>query len=426
MLGTSKPNKLRWLHAGVGLFLALGCLGGDWPGFRGPRGLGLGQGPEPPLRWSANDNILWKVKLPGPGASSPMVWKDQLFLTCYSGYGLAKDQGDLAKLRRHVLCLDRRTGQVRWQQEVAPKLPESPFKNFITEHGYASSTPVTDGERVYIFFGRTGVFAFDLAGRQLWHTEVGRLLSSWGSAASPLLFRDLLLICAGVESDSLVALDKQTGKEVWRLKEIRDTWTTPLLVDLPGGQQEVVLNLEEALMGIDPQTGEKLWHCEGVSAWPGSTPVAQKGIVFATGAGGEQGKVILAVRAGGRGDVGKTHVLWKQKIGAGVCSPLLVGNSLYLINGDVACLRADSGKVVFQERLYDSKMEYVSPVSVGNKIYAFTRRHGAYVLAAKDSFELLAHNDLGDKSIFNASPAVSQGQLFIRSNEYLYCIGDKR
>jgi outer membrane protein assembly factor BamB len=208
---------------------------------------------------------------------------------------------------------------------------------------------------------------------------------------------------------------------------MRDSWCTPALVDLPGGKAELVVTTNDALIGIDPDNGEKLWTCEGLeSANATSSPVARDGIIYATGAQIGAGPQIIAVRAGGRGDVSKSHVVWRQKGGGNHATPLLYGPHLYCVNGFVWCMQADTGKLVYQQRLYDSRGEYPSPVAADGKIYASTRRQGIYVLAAGEKFDQLAHNELDDKTEFVATPAIADGQLFLRSNAYLYCIGTKQ
>jgi outer membrane protein assembly factor BamB len=406
--------------AAVGLLVLLTPVGADWPAFRGADGSGVSAEGGVPSKWGPAENIAWKIKLPGPGSSSPIVWGDRVFVTCYTGVGKG---GDPAALRRHLLCLDRKTGALRWQKDVAAVLPETPYTGFITEHGYASSTPATDGARIYVFFGRSGVLAYDFDGNEQWRADVGSYRNGWGSAASPVLYKDFVLVNATVESSSLVALNKKTGKQAWRVKGLGDSWATPVLVTVAGGRVEVVLSTADGLQAFDPQTGAKLWSCDGPSDGAAtSTPVARDGIVYAIG-GGLRGRGALAVRAGGRGDVTATHVLWTQKTGAGICSPVLAGDYLFWVSGQVSCLRADTGRVVFQQRLYDARGEYASPVAVDGKLIALTRRSGAFVLTAKGAFEQVAHNDLGDATVFNASPAVSAGQLFVRSDAYLYCIG---
>jgi outer membrane protein assembly factor BamB len=424
VVNVKKRTRVRSLPLAVaGLLLAAG--GADWPGFRGPGGLGVAEDRGMPVRWGPAENLLWKKELPGPGSSSPIVSGGKVFVTCYSGYGTGPG-GDMDRLRRHLLCLEGKTGDLLWQKDVTPRLPETRYGGFIREHGYASSTPATDGERVFVFFGRTGVLAFDFEGRQLWQTPLGNALNGWGSAASPLLYGDLVLVNASVESNSLLALDKRSGKEVWRVKGVSDSWSTPVLVPVPGGGHEVVINTPGVVLGFHPGTGEKLWECAGIEgSMATSTPVARDGVVYVMGSGTE-GRATLAIRAGGRGDVAKTHLLWKQKAAGGVCSPVLYGDHLYWVNGGAWCLRADTGRIVFQERLYEARQEYSSPVAADGKLFVFTRRNGAFVLGAAGKFERLAHNDLGDGSPFNSSPAVSDGRLLVRSDKYLYCIGTPR
>jgi outer membrane protein assembly factor BamB len=446
--------------ARFGLVFALGsstlvAAAADWPGFRGAHG-GFALDTNLPAELTAG-NIVWKVKLPGLGASSPIITGDKIVVTCYAGYGAAiskgmggfgkggfgkggfgkegKDGADAAEqkqLRLLVVCLGRSKGDVLWKKEIEPKLPEARFGMFVSEHGYASSTPVTDGRAVYVFFGKSGVFAFDLDGNQLWHADVGSKTDGWGSAASPVLHDDLVIVNAAIESGALVALDKHSGKERWRVPGMTKNWTSPVLVETKQGKHEVVLSLPGKIVGYDPATGKELWHCEGIGKAGGmgytiSTPVAKDGVVYVIGGGGPSGPATaLAIRAGGRGDVTNSHLLWRQKAGSSICSPVLAGEFLCWVAGTATCLKADDGTIAYQERLYDARGEYVSAVAADNKIFALTRFDGLFVLEAGGKFEKLGHLDFaGDTSVFNASPAVSAGRLYIRSNQYLYCLGKK-
>jgi outer membrane protein assembly factor BamB len=398
----------------------------DWPGFRGPNGQATSADRGLPLKWGPTENVVWKVKLPGPGASSPVVSGDRVFVTCYSGYGGAPGgQGDLAKLTRHLVCLDKNNGQIAWQKDVPAKVPDTDWSKMVREHGYATHTPVTDGERVYVFFGRTGVFAYDLTGKELWTKDVGRFFNTFGSGASPILHKNLLIVLASVENSAMVALDKLTGKEVWRVKGLSDCWATPLLVEVPGGGTELVVNGPATMEGYHPDTGAQLWSCDTLTtSYVSSMPLTRNGIVYVMGAGSE-GRMFLAVRVGGKGDVTKSHVLWRQKVGASYTSPVLVGEHFYFFSAFAYCLKADTGEVVFQERLPGLGPEYASPVVADGKIYLFTRGRKGFVLASKGKLEVLATNDLGDEHGFIASPAVSGGRLFVRTNAYLYCLGEK-
>jgi outer membrane protein assembly factor BamB len=441
--------------------LLAGSLPGDeWPGFRGSNG-GSADDKGLPEEWT-KDTILWKIKLPGAGTSSPITTGDKVIITCNAGYGTSitkglsskggggkggsggKDPGDQKKLKLLVVCLDRKTGAVDWQKDIQPRLPETPFTGMMREHSYASSTAATDGKNIYAFFGKTGVFALNLKGEQLWQADVGSATHMWGSAASPVLHKDLLFINASIESKSLIALDKNTGKEVWRKKGLGTAWSSPIVVKTKDGNHEVVINVPGKIAAYDPGTGEELWTCKGVVAAGGkggggagggfgggfggpytaSTPVARDGIVYVIG--GPTPTAALAVKTGGRGDVTDSHVLWKAKAGACNCSPVLIGDYLCWVEGTMTCLNIADGKVANKTRLYDGRNEYVSAVAAGDKVYALTRSDGLFVVSAGEKIEKLGHLSLGgDTSVFNASPAISDGRMYLRSNEYLYCIGKK-
>jgi outer membrane protein assembly factor BamB len=254
----------------------------------------------------------------------------------------------------------------------------------------------------------------------------------YGTAASLALHKNLVIVNAYVESKALIALDKATGKEVWRNKEIGATWASPILVPRSDGKQELVLSQPGKVVGYDPENGKELWRCQGLPkpeiGGIYNTPVAKDDVVYAVGGGAPGQQAIgVAVRAGGRGDVNKTHVLWRIKAGSTVNSPVVQGDYLYYIDiGFVNCLRLDTGKVVYKERFYETPREYPSPVVAGDKIFMLTRFDGLFVLSTGGKFEELAHNSFpDDNSVFNASPAFSNGRIYIRSNAYLYCIGKK-
>lgn len=446
-----------WLLASCS-FVALASAD-DWPAFRGARG-GAAADQDLPSHVT-KDSVLWKLKLPGVGTSSPIVTGDKILLTAYSGYGAKISKGfggggfgkggfgkggfgkggfggkggppdpEQKNLKLHVLCVDRAKGTIAWEKEIEPKLPEINFSGMIREHGYASATPVTDGERVYAFFGKSGVVAFDLKGKKLWHESVGTGTHFMGTAASPVLYKDLVIVNASIESQALVALDKNTGKERWRTKGLSACWASPILVETETGKTEVVLSLPGKIAGFNPENGEELWHCTGIGSAGGyggtsPTPVAHKGIVYVMGGGGFTPSATIAVKAGGTGDVNKTHVLWRQRTGANYCSPVVVNDHLCWVDGTLQCLKLEDGTSAHKERLYDARGEYVSAVAAGNKIFALTRYSGLFVLDAAKNFEKLAHLEFdGDDSIFNASPAISDGRLYLRSNAYLYCLGKR-
>jgi outer membrane protein assembly factor BamB len=410
-----------------GVLVSCTAAGADWKQFRGPDGLGTSPEKGLPLHWSSDDNVVWRTQLPGPGTSSPVVTGGRVFLTCYTGYALdAKDPGNMADLRRHVLCLDRRGGKILWEKEFRPELPEHRYAGEGSYHGYSSSTPATDGRRLYVFFGKSGVYCFDLDGNEIWHVSVGKGTSGWGSAASPVLYKDLVLVNASVESGSLVALDKNTGKEVWRARGISSAWNTPVLATALSGEVEVVISVQNRLLGLDPNTGKELWDADGVHRYVCPSVVAHDGVVYAIGGG----HTSLAVRAGGRGDVTKTHTLWRVNQGSNVSSPVYHDGHLYWANdhgGMVYCQDAATGKFVYKQRLAPSPgLIYASPLLADGRIYFVSQRNGTYVVAARPKFELLAHNVFADDgSRANASPAADHGQLLLRTDRYLYCIGQR-
>lgn len=391
----------------------------DWRQFRGPGGQGVTSDTNLPLVWSESENVVWKTELPGYGASSPIALGDRLYVTCYSGYGLDRENpGRMEDLTLHVICLTS-DGAIVWDQHVQPKLPES---ERVRDHGYAAATPATDGEFLYVFFGKTGVLKFDLDGNQLWQADVGDRTHGWGSGTSPVLYKNLVIVNASVESGSLVAIDKETGAEVWRTGGMDASWNTPHLVDVGGGKQELVVSVKDKILAFDPATGAPLWNCDGIPDYVCPSIVSQDGVVYVIG--GRTSRAI-AVRAGGRGDVTDTHRLWEAKAGANVVSPVIHDGHLYWVsdrNTIAYCVRLADGEVIYAERFRGQP--YASALAGDGKLYVVTRNGGTYVLAAKPQFEQLAHNRLDDRSTFNASPIVADGKLYLRSDKYLYCIGN--
>lgn len=405
--------------------LAAQQSGTDWPQFRGPSGMGTSPDKGVPQTWSQKDNLVWKVPMPNPGASTPVILGEKIFLTTYSGFNVpGQGKGDMSALKRQVVCLNRADGKMLWSKDVAAKLPEQ--ENIREGHGYSSNSPVVDSERVYVFFGKSGVLAFDHDGKQLWQADVGSKLNGWGSAASPILHGDLVIVNASVESESVVALDKRSGKEKWRAKGVKEAWNTPLLVPVDKGKTELVVPIIGKVLGFDPATGAQLWTCDtGISWYMVPCVVAENGIVYCIG--GRSGGA-LAVRAGGRGDVTKTHRLWTGNKGSNVSSPILHKGHLYWMHeglGVAYCAELKSGKVVYEQRIQGAGQVYAAAVLADEKLYYVTRQGKTFVIAAKPTFEQLAVNDLADGSTFNASPAISGGRLFLRSDKFLYCIGKK-
>ena len=401
----------------------------DWSRFRGPNGSAVSEARGLPVTWDSDHGVVWKTPLPGPGSSSPIVVGDRVFLTCYSGYGTHRDQpGEIKDLERHLLCVSLKDGTVIWDQAVAATQREDDYSGFIRDHGYATSTPASDGERVFVFYGKTGVLAYDLTGKELWRTSVGNgsAQNNWGSGSSPILYRNLVIVNAAAESRSLIALDQTTGTQVWKTEaaSLHGSWSTPVLVDAPEGKTELALNAPYEVWGFNPDNGDFLWFAEGLQDRTicGSV-VARDGIVYAVG--GRSGSAV-AVRSGGRDEVTKTHTLWKKSLSSYVPSPVLAGDRILSVNerGILGCLAAKDGESLFQQRLSGAGGVYASPVVADGKAYVVTRQNGTFVISMTGEGEVLSTNKLDDESDFNASPAIADGKLLLRSNRFLYCVSD--
>jgi outer membrane protein assembly factor BamB len=406
------------------IVLSLGAFAGaDWPQFLGPGGASVTKDKGLPTTWSESENIVWKTAMPGFGASSPIVVGDKILVTAYSGYGQGEEKGKEEDLTLHLLCIDAAGGKIVWDKSVKASLPETPYGGFMPLHGYASSTPVSDGKAVYVFFGRTGVFAYSLAGEKLWQADVGTKTHGWGSATSPILAGKLLIVNASVESGAVVALNTADGKEAWRAEDIRDSWSTPALLTLPGGKQELVVSSHGKVRGFDPADGKKLWECEAVPDYICPSVVTHGDVAYVTSS---RKAGCLAVRGGGSGDVTSTHKLWQIPKTPNVPSPLYDDGHLYWVSasGIATCVKADDGKIVYEERISGLGRVYGSLLLADGKLYCASREKGiGVVLAAGPEFKELARNDIGDKSVFNATPVPCNGRLLLRSDRFLYYVG---
>jgi outer membrane protein assembly factor BamB len=394
----------------------------DWPQFRGPDGLGISDDKDVPTTWSASENVVWKTELPGAGTSSPIIVGQRIFVTCYSGFAVpGRERGEPEDLKLHVVCLNR-AGKILWTTDIKPNLPEQ--EKIREEHGYASSTPCADSDRVYAFFGKTGVVMLNHDGEKLWQADVGSKLNGWGSAASPVLYKNLVLVNASVESESLVALENQSGREVWRAKGVREAWNTPLLVPTESGKTEIAVAIPHKVLGFDPDTGKQLWSCAtGIFWYMAPSMVANKDVIYCVGGRSGGG---LSVRAGGEGDVAETHRVWLGKKGSNVTSPVYHDGHLYWMNdnsGVAYCAKADTGDIVYEERISRIGQVYGSPVLADGKIYYLARTGKMYVVAAKPEFELLATNSLNERGVYDSSPAIADSKIYLRTNKNLYCIG---
>jgi outer membrane protein assembly factor BamB len=399
--------------------------------------MGISEDTGLPLVWSDKTNILWKVKLPGPGASSPITFGDRIYLTAYSGYGLSKENpGDIANLQRHLICLDRRDGKILLDAKAPNVTREHPYTSFIDLHGYASSTPAADATGIYVFYGASGARGYGQRGQLVWERSCGHRNENFGSASSPLLYQNLVIINASVESGAIIALDKSTGREVWRTPTEANARSTPLLVDLPG-EPELIVHLKGRLQNgsgagvlgaLNARTGAKLWESRALDSYLNPSPIFHNGVVYAIAS---YPGWAVAIKPGGRGDVTATHKLWEIKHGSEMCTPIYFEGHLYWAHeekGMASCVDAKTGAVVYQERLRPTPGRiYASGVLADGRIYYVSRENGTYVVAAKPRFEFLAHNVIeSDKSVFNGTPAIVNGQLLMRSDTYLYCLGMRK
>lgn len=437
MLRTRLPS-LSLVLAAVIAFATSPSPADDWPGFRGPSGLALVTDTGLPTKWTDSENIAWRTPLPGPGSSSPIVAGDRIFVTCYSGYGVDRaNPGEQNNLVRTLICVHLGDGRVLWQRSVPAVLPEDRYGGMLADHGYASHTAATDGQRVFVFFGKSGVLAFDFEGRQLWQQSVGTASQrmAFGSGASLCVYNNLVIVNASIEGEALFAFDGATGRQVWKTeaKGYDGSYSTPVIVK-GDNRDELVLNMPDEIWGLDPRDGGLLWYSTALRGASNTTVVSIGGIVYAL-AGGPGGSGAAAIRTGGRDDVTQSNLVWKKAIGSYVPSPVIVGDYLHWVDdkGIACCLKAASGEQVYRERLPGlsgggrrgiSSAVYASLIAGDGKLYAVSRHNGTFVLAQGPKFEVLAHNPIdADATDFNASPAVARGHLLLRSDQALYCIG---
>jgi outer membrane protein assembly factor BamB len=410
-----------------------------WGRFRGPNGAGIVAETEIPTTWTASDNVRWSTVLPGPGSSSPVIAGDSVLVTSYSGYGTTQeDVANPEALTRHLTCLNRATGEVRWQKDIRATEVEDPYQGFICEHGYASSTPATDGKMVVVLFGKTGLFAFDMDGNELWKKNVGTMSdpAKWGDGTSPILYKDLVIVNAGILGHKIVAFDRADGSIKWEVENENFTncWSTPIVVNIDG-HDELVFSYPGKIMALSPEDGQELWTCESPITMTVCASLAeQDGNVFAMGGRAGLG---IGVKCGGKGDVTQSHRLWEGRLQAGIGTPLGYEGRLYWqVGGKLNCADCKTGETVYQAELGRGDQgqaqprrpagDYSSAIAVGDRLIVLTRSGQTHVVKAGPEFELIASNVLPqDEGPYNSTPAVADDQLFIRSNGKIYCIANK-
>lgn len=461
---------VRWL--GPTLLLAVQLLGvwsvpaasssagQNWPQWRGPLGTGVAPTANPPLTWSETNNIKWKVKIPGSGSATPIVWGDQVFIQTAIPTGKKVEPtpapkpesppaaaevtaGNQAGRRRGgfgggekpaeihefvILCLDRQTGKVVWQQTAREEVPHEGYRQ--NEGSFASSSPMTDGKHVFAYFGSRGLYCYDMNGRLQWSQDFGdmRIALGFGEGSSPALFGKTMVVNWDHEGeDFIVALDKETGKELWRQpRDERTSWATPLIVE-HDDQTQVVTAATGKIRSYDLATGKLLWECAGLTANVIPSPVFGNGMVYCMS--GFRGNALKAIRLGKSGDLTDSDaIVWTyNKATPYVPSPLLYEGKLYFFsnnNGILSCFDAAAGKPFYaEERLQDIPGVYASPVGAAGKVYLAGRNGTTVVIKQSDKLEVLATNRLDEK--FDASLAVVGKELFLRGREYLYCVAEQ-
>ena len=403
----------------------------NWPQWRGPSMNGISAERNLPIRWTQRENITWKLPLPAWSGSTPIVWDHRVFLNVADD--LKVTQGD----NLHLWCIDRTKGTIAWQRPLGPGNHQERKQNMSTP------SPVTDGTRVWVMTGTGILKAFDVDGRELWMRDIqkdyGRFGLNWGYGSSPLLERDSLYVQVlhGMRTDDpsyLLRIDKATGKTVWKVErptrarmESPDAYTTPALLRY-GGNTEIVVTGGDVVTGHDPATGKELWRADGLNPANDAnyrivaSPVTHGDLIIAP----TRERPMLVLKAGGRGDVSRSHVLWTFGNGPDVPTPVTDGTYVYVVNdrGIMFCLDARSGKEIYGRQRLRSGTYSGSPVLADGKIYVTNEDGVTSVVKAGPAFELLAENDLDDYTL--SSPAISDGQIFIRTAKALWCIGNKR
>ena len=413
----------------------------QWANWRGPLGTGASPDSVPPIEWSEEKNIRWKTALPGKGHSTPVIWGDRIFLTSAAAFGEAKEEehehsdGDHDNLnpefqqRSVVLAINRDDGSILWEKIVDE---ERPHESTHVTGSWASCSPVTDGEYVIASFGSRGIYCLDIRGELAWKKDLGdmKVKHGHGEGSSPALHGDTVVINWDHEGDSFaVALDKHTGKEIWRVaRDEVSSWSTPLIIE-EAGRPQAVIAATTRVRSYDLATGKVIWECGGLSNNVVASPVAADGFLYA--ASSYEFQSMFAIRLeGASGDLtGTTAVTWKiDRHTPYVPSPLLYQGKLFFIRhlqAFLSCLEAKTGTPIFgPRRLPGFQMIYSSPVGAGGKVYVMSRNGVMLVIKSDGDYALVAANQLEDS--FSASPAIIEDELFLRGERHLYCVSEKK
>jgi outer membrane protein assembly factor BamB len=415
-----------------------------WPQWRGPFFNGMARGDAPTV-WSDTSNIKWKADIPGRGHSTPVIWGDRIFLTTAIPTGRpvpvaeataaapqrrGRDSRLQAEHSFDVLCLDRKTGKLLWQKTARIAVPH---EGYHPAYGsFASNSPVTDGKFVYASFGSRGIYCYDFNGILFWAKDLGvqmHMRNGFGEGAAPLLSGDRLFLLFDQEIGSfIVALDKRTGKELWRVpRDEVSSWSTPLAVE-HSGRKQVVVTGTTRVRSYDPENGKVFWESAGLGANTIPAPVFQNGVVYVMS--GFRDPRLMAIKLEKEGDLsGSDSILWSQTRGlAYTTSPVLNDNKLYVVtdNGMISAFNATTGEPHYaQVRLPKAANLKASPVGANGKLYLATEDGDVVVLRMGDKFEVIAVNTLKDQT-FIATPVIAAGELFLRGQNQLFCISEKR
>ena len=392
--------------------LNVSALAENWPCWRGPRGDGSSLEKNVPTRWSSTNNIAWKTALPGEGHSSPIIWGARLFLTT----GLKESE------ERALVCLERPTGKQSWQETVL----RSPLEPKNAENSYASATPATDGERVYVTFldqKDVVVAAYDISGKQQWLVRPGQFYSQWGFSHSPVLFEDKVIVCCDSKGENFIAaLNRRNGHTVWKVQRENPTqsYSAPLVRKM-SGRMQLVIPGNKGVTSYDPETGTPLWVVDGPSEDCLVTPVFNEAAGLLLSCSSWPKRMLLAIKPDGEGNVTASNVAWTSAEAAPyVPSPLSYGDSFFtssFSSKEGFCLEAATGKVLWREKM---GLHHASPICANGMVYFLNDEGVMHVVKAAPQYELISRNELGEKTY--ASPALAPGEIFIRGFKNLYCI----
>ena len=402
------------------------ALADNWGHWRGPTGNGAALTAAPPTEWSSTKNVKWKVAVPGIGSSSPVIWGDQVFVTT----AVSKDGGNarsLTTLEFQLLCFDRKDGKLVWQKTA---VVAKPHEETHQTNGFASASPCTDGQHVYAHFGSRGLYCYAMNGDPVWQRDDFPKMetrNSFGEGSSPTLEGNMILVPWDHEGPSaLYALDKLTGKTIWKTDRDEPTcWATPLVVE-HAGRKQVIMNGQTCARSYDLQTGTELWRCAGQTERPCASPVADKGLVFV--GSGHRGSFLGAFRMDGKGDIqGTESVVWTiDKDTPDIGSPLLSSGRIYFYKaktGHLSCVDAASGKPFYMaSRIPELDTIYASPVAAGGHVYLTSRNGTTVVIKDSSELQIEATNSVGET--VDATPAPVDNQLFIRGEQHLFCIAE--